>query len=84
MDRSVTVMVAGEVPLGNGTLSSCRFEPALCEKKSRPSAYATSSYDDLVFAVALAHCGAKKIGGLWVSGDDGIWKYEGELGGWRR
>jgi hypothetical protein len=40
-------------------------------------AWREGEHDDLVFAVALAHWGAKKIGGLRVSGDDGIWRFEG-------
>jgi hypothetical protein len=41
-------------------------------------AWREGEHDDLVFAVALAHWGAKKMYGMRVSGDDGVWKFEGE------
>jgi len=42
-------------------------------------AWREGEHDDLVFAVALAQWGAEKVWGR-VSGDDGVWRYEGELG----
>jgi hypothetical protein len=45
-------------------------------------AWREGQHDDLVFAVALAHWWAKKRWPGLASGDDGVWKYEGELVGW--
>jgi hypothetical protein len=47
-------------------------------------AWREGEHDDLVFAVALALWGAKKICPGAVSGDDGVWRWEGELAWPRR
>ena len=40
-------------------------------------AWREGEHDDLVFAVALAYWGANKMYGMRVSGDDGVWRFEG-------
>ncbi|MBZ5623312.1 MAG: hypothetical protein LAQ69_32010 [Acidobacteriia bacterium] len=44
-------------------------------------AWREGEHDDLVLAVALALWGAKKVCPRGVSGDDGVWRWEGELAG---
>lgn len=86
------LIVGLQVLLQRGGLqiaSGMKFSGALVEEmlamRVRQTAHGREQYgawrerehDDLVFAVALALWGAKKIGPLVVSGDDGIWKWKG-------
>jgi hypothetical protein len=80
------LQIAAGIPLGETLLeemSQMRVRQT-ANGHEQYGAWREGEHDDLVFAVALAHWGANKMYGMRVSGDDGIWRYEGELGRRRR
>ncbi len=91
------LMVGLQVLLQRGALqiaAGLKFGRALVEEMTAMRVKQTASgheqfgawregeHDDLVFAVALAHWGARKVCPQRLSGDDGIWQWEGDLVGW--